>query len=296
MNRSAMIALALCLGACKGSPPADPAFSDALHFLFTGFEAHETDLAFAMRDLEAQVYATMEVGAGNVNDRAVQPEPLAAADVVGLNDEGRDPGACIPVAVAFGSAFELDQHPRVQMLTDQRPVEPYSPDKFDRTFLAGEDCWEGGDCPRLETSNDLIKKNTLMEVPYLFLKDFRWVDLNLPAPSELDADEPRPTETADPRWAIVARSWTTKSFAGDSEKAFIHQTYTIEVWNPRDGGGFLDASRDADSSGGGTLRMLALWSETEFKGLNVGDDAVVATTRGGIDRNFNATEDWLAEN
>ena len=189
------------------------------------------------------------------------------------------------------------------MNADQTPVEPYSPDYYLRTFLLGEDCFEANDCPRMETHNDLIKDNFLMTVPYWFYKDFRWVDLNLPDPEDVPEGETA-ENTGEPRWAVVARSWTTETFAGESENAFIHQSFTVEVWIPRDGQGFVRDGTEqnaeggewtSDSTGGGTLRTLALWSETEFVGLSVSDETVAGTTRNGIDDNLDAQQAFLIE-
>jgi hypothetical protein len=56
-----------------------------------------------------------------------------------------------------------------------------------------------------------------------------------------------------------------------------------------------DGEWEGDSTGGGVLRMLSLWTETEFKGLNVSDDTVVATVRKGIEDNFIAADAYLSE-
>ena len=144
-------------------------------------------------------------------------------------------------------------------------------------------------CDRLRTQNTLTKENFLMTVEYAFDKDFRWVDVQ--------------DDGAGPRWTYVARSHNPASFEGENGKSFIHQSFSIEVWIPRDGRGFIRTASDAnvddgdwtsDSQASGILRMLSLWSETEFVGLNVTEDQVIATTRSGIDRNFEAADDFLA--
>ena len=148
---------------------------------------------------------------------------------------------------------------------------------------------------------DSIKDNLLMTVPYWFYKDFRWVDMNLPDPESVAEGEPAVNE-GEPRWAMAAKSWTTETFEGESGNARILQSFTIEVWIPRDGAGFVrdessvnanEGTWTSDSTGGGTLRALALWSETEFDGLNVSDEAVAGTTRKGIDDNMQAQEAHL---
>jgi len=291
--------------ACKKAPPqADPEFSDALSFLFTSFESDSANLAFAMRNLEEQVYLGMDVDAEKEQDRALQPEYLRNNDVSTLeHPEDRNISDALPIAVAGASVHDIDDHMGLQLAVDHKPWEPGSPNHYERTFLEGDGCWGDRSCDELRTDNALTKENFLMTVDYTFFKDFRWVDLNLPAPSEVPEGE-EAINTGKERWAYVGRSWTPRSFEGDSGKAWIHQSYTIEIWIPRDGKGFVrkknsqnmdDGEWEGDSTGGGVLRMLSLWTETEFKGLNVSDDTVVATVRKGIEDNFIAADAYLSE-
>ncbi|MBT3218763.1 MAG: hypothetical protein HN348_06695, partial [Proteobacteria bacterium] len=210
----------------------------------------------------------------------------------------------VPVAVAGVSAFDPYAHAEVQLLVDHTPVEHYSPDNYIRTFLEGEDCWLDCECKLMRTENDATKENALMTLDYIFLKDFRWIDLNLPDPSSVEPGED-PINEGDPRWGFVARSWTTQSWEGRKGKAFIWQSFTLEIWIPRDGEGFIRSSSDkntddgdwtTDSDGGGTLRLLSLWVETEFVGLSVSDEVVAGTTMSGIDKNYEAVEEYLEEN
>lgn len=298
-----LLVLLVPLVACrKAPPPADPQFSDALVYTFRAFQGPEADLAYAIRALEEQVYRGMDVESSSPHDRALTPSDLAEEDIADIEHPDRDPAACIPVSVAGVSRFGPDDHARVQMLEDQTPVEPYSPDYFVRDWLEGQDCWQDRQCRWMRTHNDLVKDNILLTIPYEFFKDFRWVDLALPDPSTVPAGE-EPVHDGEPRWAIVARSWTTQPYAGETGANVIQQSYTLEVWLPRDGRGFVRDESDggeeewtADSRGGGTLRMLTLWGETELGGLDVSDDLIAATTRKGIDDNFRAVEDWLEDN
>lgn len=270
--------LALSLVACRReSPKADPEFSDALAYLLGGFDtAAEADLAFVLRDLEGQIHEDMDLSASNPVDRSLIPARLTEADVADIerSNDSRDLSAAVPVAVAFSSTYGVEEHAGLQVLSDQTPVEPYSPEHYVRSFVEGRDCFEGRGCDVLRTSNDLTKENFLMTVDYVLLKDFRWVDLGLPDPSDATA-APGPE-----RLAILGRSWTDRAYDGRDGNSHILQSFTVEVWIP---------------SGGGTLRMQALWAETVFDGLSVTDDAVIATTRDGMDKNFEAVEDYLSE-
>jgi hypothetical protein len=294
--------LGLSVLGCKASPPANPAFDDAAKYAFTQIEGEEVDLAYAIRVLEDQVYRGLDVSANNVLDRAVELSHLTEADVVGLERPDRDLADAIPTAVAGLSPYEPTLHQHIQMLTDHTPVEPYSPDHYDRAFVEGEDCWIDQGCTWLKTENDLTKVNALMSIPYRFNKWFRWVDLNLPDPADVPNGE-EPVNDGAPRWAFVSRSWTTEEYYGEGGNTGILQSFTMELWIPRDGGGFrwedttrteTDGDWETDSDGDGTLRVLALWAETDV-GFDAGENVIVATTRTGIDDNFKAADDWIED-
>jgi len=284
----------ILLPACGKAPDsAKPEFSDAVVYLLQNFEGEEVDIAFAMNELEAQIYTSMDVEAKNANDRALTPARIDSSVVEELEHPDRDPNLALPVAVAGISRFAPDDHKHIQMLTDHTPVEPYSPEKYERTFLEGEDCWLNRDCPIMRTEQDLIKENLLMTIPYSFPKDFRWINLNISDPD------------SSPRWAYMMRAWNREKFSGESDKNHILQSFSVEVIIPRDGYGFIrtaeTVNRDegewtADSDGEGLLQMLSIWAETDLGGIEVSDDTIAATTRNGIDKNFKAAADWLEEN
>lgn len=296
-----LMALTILPGCSRTSPDADPDFSDAARFLFVSFDAEDADVAFAMRALETQIYLGMDVDSDAPIDRALLPEALEPADVVGLNDTGADLSLALPVSLAGVSAFTIDDHRDLQLLEDHTVIEPYSPDFYEREFVEGRDCWTDRSCTRMNTYNRLVKENALMTVDTEFFKDFRWIDLNLPDPSSVPSGEPPVNEGA-ARWAILGRSWTDQVWPGRGGSVEMIQSYTIEVWIPRDGGGFVRDGSElnldggdwiGDSSGGGVLRNLTLWAETDL-GFGISDDAVIGTTRNGIDRNFEAAESFLS--
>ena len=128
----------LCIACGKAPDSAKPEFSDAVVYLLENFEGEESDLAYAIRDLEAQIYTSMDVEAKNPNDRALTPNALTSGNITDMPNPGLDPSTALPVAVAGISPFTPDDHKHIQMLTDHTPVEPYSPDHYVRTFLEGE--------------------------------------------------------------------------------------------------------------------------------------------------------------
>ncbi len=309
---AALAALALMTG-CPPTPQANPVFSDATLFTFVEFDDPEpANLAFAARQLEREIYLSVDVAATNVDDRALAPEPLANEDVAGLDEipdvypegfasEGEpiQAGRALGVAVVGLSGHLPAEHTGYVLLADQVPVEPASPDHYDRTFDEGADCFADRSCEFLRTTNDVTKDNAAMTATYILRKDYRWVDLNLPDPAEVPEGEPIVNEGPE-RWALIARAWDPEVAIGVAGNTAIYQSYTIEVWLPRDGDGYLRDPADenagggtwtGDSTGGGTVRMMTLWSETSFGTSS----AVEELTKGGIDDIFVAQDTWLDE-
>jgi hypothetical protein len=291
----------LASGCSRKSPDADPQFSDAARFLFASFDSSDAEVAFAMRALEQQIYLGMDVESDATIDRALLPEALQPSDIVGLNDTGGDLSRALPVSLAGLSPFSVEDHRDLQLMVDHTVIEPFSPEYYEREFLEGADCFADRSCGRMNTYNRLIKENALMTVDTEFYKDFRWIDLALPDPSSV-RDGETPVNDGEPRWAILGRSWTDQIWPGRGGSVQMLQSYTIEVWIPRDGRGFVRTDDDVnadggewtgDSSGGGILRNLTLWAETDL-GFGVSDDVVIGTTRNGIDRNFEAADAYLA--
>jgi hypothetical protein len=285
-----LLAATALLCACEPPPAADPEFSDAAVFAFVEFESEQpADLAFALRKFEETIYTSMDLEAAPSRDRAVVPEALTTPDLADIDHPDRDPEAALAIGVAKLSAFEPDPHTGYILLDDQVPVEPGSPDHYDRTFFQGRDCWADRGCEYLFTDNALTKQNALLTITYDLRKDYRWIDMGLPDPSSVPAGE-TPVNPGDPRWALAARSWLDEEAYGDAGANAILQSYTIEVWIPRDGAGYVGAG--VDSTGGGLLRAMVLWSEAELS-VTDDEDLILNTTRGGIDDIFDGQEAWL---
>jgi hypothetical protein len=295
------VASAALLTACQAPPQADPEFSDAARFAFREFDTDEpARLAFAVRALEEQLYLSLDLEAESASDRWMEPEFLSDEDVEGIDHPDYPVDAGLPVAVGKFSAFEVPAHPPYLSMADQTPVEPGGP-LYDRTFQDSADtCWPSNGCEWMRTDNHLIKQNFLLTVEYDLFKDYRWIDLNLPDPSTVPEGQPVVNE-GEPRWAIAARSWTDQVWVGDNGANEIQLSFSFEVWIPRDGGGYVRSADDVnqnegtwttDSSGGGSLRLLSLWSRTNLSDST--DDAIVQNTiRGGVEDIFEAQEEWL---
>lgn len=312
VSLGAVVLLAGCTGDAHTKLRENPEFADAARYAFGQFENPEpADLAFAVRRLEREVYLTADVEAAQTAQRALAPSDLSSEDLSdfdqtpgtypeGFEGEGESivPENAYPIAVAGLSAYLPDAHPPYLLLEDQTATEPGSPDHYDRSFLEDTElCWPDRSCEGLRTLNDVTKTNALLAITYDMFKDYRWVDLNLPDPASIPEGEAIVNE-GPARWALVARSWNPSSALGAAGNNAIFQSYSVEIWVPRDGGGFVrDGSEEnaeggtweSDSNGGGSLRMMALWAESNF-GMN---SLVEQLTRNGIDDIFVAQDAWL---
>lgn len=297
-----LLLLPLVVG-CKASPPANPEFDDAARYLVRVFDSGtDAERAYGLRQLERQTYLNMDLEASNPANRSVEPADLQPEDVADLDHPDRDLADNLPLALGFLSAYPVPDHAEVFLLEDMTPIEPSSPDIYDRSFLEGEDCWTEPGCSVLRTTNDVERSNLLYDLRFDLYKDYRWVDLKLPDPASVPEGEEAVNE-GEPRWALYVRSWVPTSVEGNG--ATLWQSFAMEMWVPRDCQGFVrDGSEenldggswttDSCTEPGGTLRMQALWYDTEL-GADVSDDIKQAATRSGVDGHFEATEDWLAE-
>lgn len=295
--RRVLIACAAAAG-CKVPAEADEPFNDALVTAYRSFDAEPDVLAPVLRNLERQLYATLQIDGRNVNLRSILPSRLVEADVAHLAPRPADvdPADALAVATGYASGFPVEAHAVLPTQPDQRPLEPQSPDHYDREFLQGERCWTPRDCEWLRTRQDLTKvygalSALLPPITYAFHKDFRWVDM-----AADDAEEPR--------WAFIARSWNDDSFSSENGKNVIFQSYTLELWLPRDGRGFLwddveftrPEGEFGDSSSGGTLRLNSLWTQTVVPLAGDDEDLQAGTIKLGMNDNFQTHERWLEDN
>ena len=292
-TRIGRMAVVVGVWGCRPSTPAPASFDEAVRAALTSFDDDDVAYAPIARALEAQIYPSVPSQAADTLARSLDPAGLVAEDVVAMSPspEGADPSACLDVSLVWASPYAIDRHAPLPLLADQTPLEPSSPDLYDRTFLEGEACWLDRGCAVLQTVQDLTKTytgNIIPPITYRMYKDFRWVDLN--------------ADVGDaPRWAYVARSWSEDAAYSENGRYGILQSWTLEAWFPRDGAGFLwgetlpPSPEHGDSSGGGTLRLLTLWTETDLA-LTEDPELQVGTMRWGMEQNMKAHDAWLSEN
>jgi hypothetical protein len=278
-TRPPMALLVALLPACAAPPTADPDFDDAAAFLFREFETQEpARLAFVMRAFGEQIDASLDLSSEVTLDRTTTPGPLTEADLWDVDHPDADPSLTLTIAVARLSNFPPVDHRAIQLLADHTPVEPNSPNLYDRTFLDGtEACWGDQSCATLRTSNSLVRENLVLEIPYGMGKTFRWIDLGLPDPSTVPEGDPV-VNPGEPEWGLLGRSWVPEEAIGVSGQNTLHQQYSVEVWLPRDGG---------------SLRTISFYFELSGGGLT--DELQLNVARAGIDDIFKFADDFLAE-
>jgi hypothetical protein len=302
MRALIVLPLLAALSGCTLPPRGNPEFDDATSFAFLQFDVEsQADIAYALRALEKQLYLSVDLDVESANDRALSPAALTDEQLEGLERPDRPAANLRAVTVIKGSEHAPQEHRAYIQLADQLPVEPSSQQFYDRTLVEGADCWDTKGCEFLRTENDLTKDNILINVRYTLFKDYRWVDMNLPDPDTVVEGE-EPVNDGPKRWAIAGRSWTKQEWPTDDESKWIRQSYSIEVWLPRDGGGYVRAAGDEnlnegtwthDSTGGGALRMLTLWGENDL-GFDIDEATEVRTIQNGIDDIFDAQDGWLS--
>ena len=264
MSRLPLLLLVLLAVACKPPPEAPTELSELTAYLFREFETEDPEvLSVGMENL--QVYFSGVDLTVDYKDLSYTPATLAEADIEGIVHPDRDPAQCLPVAVVTPSAFLPASHADVIILHDQTPVEPNSPNLYDRTFTDPTDpsCFPGQSCTLARSLNDILKENFLMTIPYEMHKDFRWVEM---------------TVNDEETWGILGKSWCEEVAWGTDGSNVVYQSFSIDVFWPY-----------GDGTG---ARYMSLWSEPEMPG--VGDDAVQGTIRWGIQQMFEATEEYLA--
>ncbi len=264
--------LCLLVVGCKPPPDAPTELDELNAYLFRNWEAQEEGaLERGMFNLQA-LFASMDLDV-DYGDRSYRIENLSDDDLVGVTPpDDAVPGDCYGIGLVSDSAFTPEQNSQAMILDDQTPVEPFAPDLYDRIFLDPTDpsCFPTRDCLVLRTDNDIIKKNSLMEIPYRMYKDYRWVELS---------EDGLPGSGL---WGILGRTWMDERGVGESGNNTIEQSYSIDV--------FLPSSHSSSKA----YRYLGLWNETT--GAVEDPDAVMALALWGMDGMFEETEAWLEEN
>ncbi len=239
--------LLAALLACKPPVEAPTEMDELAHTLF--------------RELEIEDPALLVAGVENLApllreapDEGWEIGPMAADELGGIAPPaGRDPEACRGVAVVHHSPHPVEDHVPYMLLEDLTPISATA-ESYERTFLEGLDCFEGAGCDWLRSENAIHRSNLTMEMSFVLMEDYRWVED-----------------------AILSRNWLPDSGHGEEGANHLWQDYELEAWIP-----------DGE---GGTLRLWAMWTEAEYSGIS--EDAAVALGRAALVSAMQGMDDWI---
>lgn len=253
------VLLLLATVAIGCGPPKAPEDIDALsRFLFREWE---NPTAQVMEDGIAKlekVLAGLKL-TGGLGDRSFEVSPPAPADLATIDwPKTRDPKVCLGSSVAIESAWPVVDHAKLQVSPEQLEIEP-SATAYTRHFIAPTDpaCLVERGCPQLITLNNMTRKNALLEVTYELNKRFRWI------------------RAAEGRFALVARSWSSRAWPDENAGKGLFQSYTLDIWIGR-----------AD---GKTWRYQATWSETKL-GFDAEKGLQLAVVTSAVDGAFRTAD------
>jgi hypothetical protein len=260
----------------------DPSFGHPATWLYAHFDtATNAQLAFTLRALEASIESSVDFSSDELIDQSPSVVPLNSDDLKGLSRPDADPGLCEAVTLAARSSHAVERHATGALQVDQSGGDPSTPEHHERTFSEDTDlCWESMDCDALRAEDAMTRVNALFTIELNEQIDYRWVDLDLPAPSNVLAGEEAINEGL-PRWGIVMRSWMPEASGNDSETASFEQAYNLGAWISQDSDPLLPV-----------LRYTASWTQTQLP-VPLDESTVRQLTRGAIADAYEAQESWL---
>lgn len=259
--RAVLLAPLLLPLGCLPPVEAPSELDEVTAWTFARFDAGEPGaLEAGVANIAAAVAALDE----QQDARGVSLSPLSEEDALDLAHPGRDFGDLVSVGLAFDSAFAVRDHAELLLLADQTPVEPDSPERYDRHFVAPSDpsCFPGRDCEVLRTWNEVTKQSAVMTIPYAMGKDLRWVEMG---------------ESGSGEWALLGRSWIEDEAWDETGNAGMLAMFALELTWPTDGG---------------SSRFFALWTESWVYG--VGPDIIAPAALTTIENTCEAVEEYLA--
>lgn len=216
-----------------GNAEAPTNLNDLTAFMFSEWDNEDSSvIAAGLENIEA-MGAEFPVAENPFADRGFEGiRALTEEDVADVEyNHGHDPNDAGGVGLFLQSGFSVDDHVGLFTMTDQKPIEPGSPDKYDRTIVDGGDCFPSQGCDTMMAENDVGRKNLVVDTEHQTTKVWRWVEMS------------------DGRMAVAGRTWQPELADSDKDDK-IYQNYSIEVWIPNDDG---------------TLRFLTTWSENSFE-------------------------------
>ncbi|MEQ1507865.1 MAG: hypothetical protein ABMB14_36895 [Myxococcota bacterium] len=241
---------------CGKRDPAPTELEDLARYVFANWD-DDALLPEASDNLLA--WLTDNIDSEQARD-GLELEDLASEDLADVEHPDAPLEDLIGACGAARSPFGIDLHAGHMVLGDQVFSNPKSYDHYDRTVTEGEpDVFVGG-VGLLRTSNDVQTTTLGVTIPYILLKDYKWVQ----------------GETSR---AILARSWIEEESCNDGGGNCLVQTYSVDM--------FFDHS-------GETWRMTAGWNQLDTS-IALPDATLVKTLADGIQDVFRYTDEFLAD-
>jgi len=247
-------------------PPDPPEEIEEIHdintYLFRNFATDEAGVLEPALATLVELLTEFDLEA-DYRERCFSPDRLTPEDVTDIEHPDRDMDSLLAVALVGSSAFTPAKNAEGVILEDQRPMEPASPELYERTFVdpADPSCFPGRGCDRLQTDNHILRDYLVLTLLYDMPKNFRWAEVGEPGSGE---------------WAIFARSWVEQEYETDGGSIQLNQSYSMDLFLPRDGG---------------ATRYQVLWVEMFIEGCT--DEFILETAAMGINEQFVYTEDFI---
>lgn len=248
------------LVACKRPAEAPTELAELTVFLWEQWDAEDPDLmAAAVANLDGFVAREVDLGGGWEDRAFMEVGTMARAEVAPVVEHDFAPGDTVGVGLFYPSAYGVDRHiDDLIAMEDQTPVEPGSPEHYERTFTEGTPaCLLDRTCDVLSSMNSIERDTFLYELDYDMGKAWRWV------------------VTEDGTEALCARSWNVDENSNDGSVRLL-QGYGLDIFIPRKGG---------------VLRYHVTWQQTESA---VSDEQIKGGIAKGIEDQMSLHDDFLA--
>lgn len=184
---------------------------------------------------------------------------MSESDTDGLTKHGHDPADAVGVSLFYHSDYKPKHHLQHIRMKDQTPVEPSSPQFYERTFFENDGgCLRDNSCELARSDNEVERDNFLYHLTYDMRKEWRWV--------ESDAGR-----------ALIGRSFNYDESYDDGSVRVL-QGYSIDLFLPYRSNG---------------LRYQVAWSQTDSP---LKDEDITKGIAKGIDDGMETADEWLSEN
>lgn len=224
----------LFLLSCSAPPQAPTELSELARFFFREHHSADPELMAGGAANLAVILEEVDPEAPAM-ERSFSLAGLEESDVAGITRPDRNPADSDGLAVVDRSPWPLSEHLRYMVLDDLVETS-LTASVYDRGFDVDDpDCFLQRACEAMRTENLIYRDTLLLKVEYTLHKEYRWIS------SEGRGD------------AVIARGWIEEEAHGENDANHIYQNYEVDVYLP---------------SGQDTLRLFAVWTESDYAGLD----------------------------